>query len=276
MKPVVKKAEPTKFKVIGTDYEVESVQELGKLLEKQWKKPKERTLDEIEAEFNATYEKLRKQHPTAVKVIFRDGEKGYDRKNPEKVYAGGRDAYWSSHGPDSLFNERSENRGKSETHEIFMRHRSPLMKVDLETIAPTSRVLTAKLVITRASKEYPKEHDPFARPTMWVAEPCGQAWDEYEVNAFQYRKNDFWREIGGRYYRSEGPDFLPLYVAHGPGQGMVNEWDFTIATRLWVASQFPNFGFMLHGDSRDWLVSAWTREAKEIRNRPALYVIYVP
>ena len=273
--PSAAKPQITKFQVLGTDMVVESVQELGKKIEKDWIKPKEQTLDDIEAALNAAFEKARNVHPKAVKAVLRDGEKGFDPVNPDKVYAGWRDAYWSSHGPDGLYIERADNRGKSETHEIFMRHRSPLMRIDLSSIPNGSNILHAKLVIQRANKEYAREHDPFARPTMWVAEPCNRPWHEYEVNAFQFAKDKFWKEIGGRDY-SDDPDFLPIYLAHGPGRGFVSDWDFTHAVRWWTSGKHANNGFMLHGDSRDWLGRAWSREAREVRNRPALYVIYVP
>ncbi len=267
--------ERTKFPVLGTDLVVESVQELGKKLEKQWVKPTERTLAEIEDEFTTEFDKLRKTHPKAIKVVLRDGEKGFDTSNPDKAYSGWKDAYWSSHGPDGLTLDRAENLGRRETHEIFMRHRSPLMRIDFSSIPNGTNILHAKLVVQRESKQYSKDNDPFARPTMWVAEPCNRPWDEYEVNAYQYAKDKYWKEIGGRHY---GPDldFLPIYIAHGQGQGMINAWDFTHAVRYWTDGKHKNHGFMLHGDSRDWLGRAWSREAKEIRNRPALYLVYVP
>jgi hypothetical protein len=37
----------------------------------------------------------------------------------------------------------------------------------------------------------------------------------------------------------------------------------------------PNHGFMLHGDSRDYL-RAFAREAKYLKDRPAVLVIYEP
>ena len=71
------------------------------------------------------------------------------------------------------------------------------------------------------------------------------------------------------------PIELPtIYLAHGPGgSGSVNAWDFTEAVRYW--QDHANYGFMLNGDSRDYFY-AWTREAAEVRNRPALLVIYEP
>jgi hypothetical protein len=34
------------------------------------------------------YDELKKKHPGAVLAVFRDGAKGYDPANPDKVYAG--------------------------------------------------------------------------------------------------------------------------------------------------------------------------------------------
>jgi hypothetical protein len=44
---------------------------------------------------------------------------------------------------------------------------------------------------------------------------------------------------------------------------------------LAVMLLFTNHGFMRHGDSNDYMI-AYSREAPEIENRPALLVIYVP
>ena len=52
---------------------------------------------------------------------------------------------------------------------------------------------------------------------MWVVEPCNRAWEEYEVNAFQYARDKFWKEIGGS-IRDDDPDFLPTFLAFGPGR----------------------------------------------------------
>ncbi|HJZ94337.1 MAG TPA: DNRLRE domain-containing protein [Gemmataceae bacterium] len=256
----------TKFTVLGTDLVVESVQDLGKRLAKDWKKPVERTLADVDADFAAAFETARKDHPKAAKAVFRDGEAGY---------AGWRDAYWSSHGPDGITRDRAENRGTSETHEVFMRHRSPLMRVDLSSIPQGASILYAKLVIVRARKNYSKDHNPTEKPNMWVVEPCNRPWVEAEVNAYRYAKDKYWKEIGGRYY-GDDPDFMPVYLAHGPSQGVINEWDFVHAVQWWTDGKHANHGFMLHGDSHDWLGSAWSREAKDVKNRPAVYVIYEP
>jgi len=162
---------------------------------------------------------------------------------------------------------------KDAAHEIFMRHRSPLMRMDLSSIPAGSEILAAQLVIVRAAP-ISKDHNPEEKPTMWVAEPCNRPWEEYEVNAYQYAKDKFWKAIGGQYY-GDDPDFLPFYVAYGPGSGKVNVWDFAEAVRFWTGGKHANHGFMLHGDSNDY-IKGFAREAKEFKDRPAVLVIYVP
>jgi hypothetical protein len=270
----VEKPVKTTFRVLGTDLVVKDVRELGKKLKARWKKPTTRTVAQVEEAFRARYAELKKKHPRAVLAVLRDGEKGYDPREPAKVYAGWKDAYWSSHGPDGLTVERADNRGKDATHEVFMRHRSPLMRVELSSIPRRSKVLAAQLVLVRAGGAL-KEHNAEVKPTMWAAEACNRPWQEYEVNAYQYARDKFWKDIGGWYYGKD-PDFLPVYLAHGPGSGRgANVWDFTHAVAFWTDGKHPNHGFMLHGDSHDYL-RAFTREAKNVKDRPALLVIYEP
>lgn len=266
-------ASKTEFAVLGTDLTVKNVQELGKKLADKWSKPEDQTVDQVEAAFRDRFTALKKEHPKAVFAVFRDGEKGFDPSNPDKEYAGWKDAYWSSHGPDGATVDRARNEGKNATQEIFMRHRSPLMRVDLASLPAGANVLAAQLVVVRARDQL-KEHDPYKQPTMWVAEACTRPWEEYEVNAFEYARGKFWREVGGMYY-GEDPDFLPVYLAHGPGRGKVNTWEFTEAVKFWADGKHANHGFMLHGDGKDYL-TAWTREAPEVKNRPALLVVYEP
>jgi hypothetical protein len=272
------KEEPPKFvarfSVLGTDLEVSGVRELGQKLKERWTKPANQTLEQVEGDFKSLYEALRKEHPGAVLAVFRDGDKGYDATNPDKVYAGWKDAYWSSHGPDGMTIERGTNLGRESGHEIFMRHRSPLMQVDLSSIPTGADILAARLIIIRNSDKLVKEHNP-QQPNLWVVEPCNRPWEEYEVNAYEYAKDKFWKAIGGMYY-GDDPDFLPLYLAYGPSQGKVNSWDFASAVRFWTDGKHANHGFMLHGDAGDWFPHAHSREAKEIKDRPAVWVIYEP
>ncbi len=268
----------TKFPVLGTDLvvsgEISGVRELGMKLKDRWTKPEKKTLEQVEGEFRREYDELQKKHPNAILAVFRDGEKGVDPAHPDKVYAGWKDAYWSSHGPDAMTVERSTNTGRDSSHEVFMRHRSPLMRVDLASIPEGSTILAAKLIVIRAHDKPVKEHNP-DQPNMWVVEPCNRPWEEYEVNAYEYAKDRFWKAIGGWDY-GDDPDFLPVYLAHGPSQGKVNAWDFTHAVRFWTAGKHANHGFMLHGNAGDWFVRAHSREAKEIKDRPAVLVIYEP
>ncbi|MCE9531892.1 MAG: DNRLRE domain-containing protein [Planctomycetes bacterium] len=260
------------FKVLGTDLVVADVRELGKKLADQWVKPADQTATQVEANFKTKFEDLKKKHPRVVLAVFREGAKGFDPKNPDKMYSGWQDAYWSSHGPDGLNVERATNFGKSGKQEIFMRHRSPLMRVDLSSIPKESNILAATFLVVRAATPE-KARSPY-QPNMWVAEACNRPWKEYEVNAFEYAKGKFWKAVGGTYY-GDDPDFLPLYLAHGPSQEGCSTWDFTHAVRFWTSGKQENRGFMLHGDAADWFI-AWYREAEEIKNRPAMMVIYEP
>ena len=266
--------ETTKFPVLGTDMVVSGVRELGKKHKGRWTKPEMKTLEQVEGEVRTLHDELKKKHPTAVLAVLRDGEKGFDPDYPDKVYAGWKDAYWSSHGPDGMTLERTDNIGKQASHEIFMRHRSPLMRVDLSSIPKGSHILAARLFVIRAHDKFVKEHTP-EQPNMWVVEPCNRPWEEYEVNAYEYAKDKFWKATGGMYY-GDDPDFLPVYLAHGPSQGKVNTWDFTHAVRFWTDGKHANYGFMLHGDAGDWFPRAHSREATAVKDRPAIWVIYEP
>lgn len=273
--------EKVKMAIHGTDRtvsggSVDGCRELARNVAHLWNPPPAVTVEQVEEEFRATYAELKKRHPKAVLAVLRDGEKGYDPADPDKVYAGWKDAYWSSHGPDTAFAERARNRGREATHEVFMRHRSPLMRVDLSSVPAGSNVLAARLVVVKTSDKVLDDHNPGKRPTMWVVEPCNRPWDEYQVNAFQYAKDKFWKEIGGGHIGGEDPDFLPVYLAYGWGRpGKVGTWDFTQAIRFWTDGKHENHGFMLHGDSGDYL-TARTREAAQVKDRPSVLVVYVP
>ena len=261
------------FKVLGTDLTVTGVQDLSKKLAEKWTIPESQSAEQLEASFRANYLELKSKHPLAVLAILRDGEIAYDPSAPDKVYSGWQDAYWSSHGPDGLTVDRSENFGRSATQEIFMRHRSPLMRVDLSSIPTGSTILAAQLLVVRAG-EKAKEHSPL-KPSMWVVEPCNRPWVETEVDAYRYASDKYWKEIGGMSWDGDDPDFLPIYVAYGPSQPDCCHWDFSNAVRFWTDGKHTNHGFMLHGDSKDWF-QAWFREAPIVKNRPAVMVVYEP
>ena len=261
----------TRFKVLGTDWEVSGVKELAEKLKDNWVKPEEKSVEQVETAFKARFDELKKAHPGAVLAILRDGEAGYDPARPEKVYAGWKDAYFTSHGPDTNTVARAENQGRHGSVEIFMRHRSPLMQADLSSIPKSAKILAAQFVVVR-NGAYQKDNNP-NQPNMWVAEAVNKPWEEYEVNAYEYAKDKFWTRVGGNYYGPD-PDFLPLYLAYGQSGGMVSTWDFTEAVKYWM--EHENHGFMLHGDSKDWMNQAQMRESKDVKKRPALMVIYEP
>jgi len=154
-----------------------------------------------------------------------------------------------------------------------MRHRSPLMRVDLASIPRGSHILSARLLIVRAA-ELEKERSP-TKPNMWVVEPCNRPWTEHEVAAYRYAGDQHWKAIGGMFWQGDDPDFWPIYVAHGASQPGCSHWNFTHAVRFWTDGQHTNHGFMLHGDSKAWF-RAWYREAPTLKDRPAVLVIYVP
>jgi hypothetical protein len=266
--------EPTAFLVAGGEGTVSGVRELGEQLRDQWQAPEQQTLAEVEAEFCDQHERLLRQHPRAVLAVFRDGQAGFDPADPGRKYTGWTDAYWSSHGPDGETVERARNTGSNAAHEVFMRHRSPLMRVDLSSIPAGATILAARLIVVRAYEERTEEHRP-DQPNLWVVEPCNRPWVETEVNAYQYAHDQFWRAIGGMDWAGDDPDFWPVYLAYGPSQGRVNWWDFTEAVRFWTSGEHENHGFMLHGNAGDWFVQAHSREAERIEDRPSVLVSYV-
>jgi len=271
-------ARPVKFQVLGTDLGVTSVQDLGNKLKDRWKQPVDKPIEQVEAEFKARYDQLKKDHPKAVQAIFREGEKGFDPADPEKAYVGWMDAHINSHGPDSNVLGRAVISHGWGDLEVFMRHRSQIIRVDLSTVPTGSTILAAQLVLTR-SRGLPKEGYGPEKPNMWVAEACNRPWVEPEVNAYEYAHDKYWKSVGGFMgavsYEGDDPDFRPIYLAYGPSTGKVNVWDFTEAVRFWTDGKHPNHGFVLHGNGKDYM-RAFTREFKEIQKRPMMLVIYEP
>jgi hypothetical protein len=268
------------FKVLGTDMTVTGVDELAVKLKDKWTRQESKTLPQVEAAFKSRYDEFKKDHPTAVLAIFRDGQKGFDPKNPDKVYNGWRDAHVNGHGPDSNLQGRAANAGKADATELFMRHRSRVMQVDLASIPRGSNILAAQMILMcnrelATTQLAPGQHaDTVAKSTMWVAEACNRPWDENTVNAYQYADGKFWKAISGTYYGPD-PDFFPLFVAHGPAQGAVSWWDFTDAVKYWTSGKNDNHGFFWHGTSEDY-ISSPTRKAATVAARPAMMVIYEP
>src|SRR5262249_37288701 len=118
-----------KLKVLGTDWEVATPVELGDKLKDRWTKPTPKTVDQLESESRTRFHEARKTHPHARMTILRDGEKGHDPANPDKIYAGWKDAYMNGHDPGSVLLAQVKNRGKEPTLEFFLRRRCPLVRV---------------------------------------------------------------------------------------------------------------------------------------------------
>jgi hypothetical protein len=269
------------FKVLGTPMTCTCIADLSAKLKDKRVQQQSKSLAEIETDFRQKLEELKKAEPGAVLALLRDGEKAWDPQNADKVYSGWRDAYINGHGPDGE-RDRASKTGLRSWSEMFMRHRSRIMQVDVSSIPAGAKILAAQLVLTRgnmipAEKLAADPHaDTITKPNLWVAEACNREWDEAEVNAYQYAKDKFWKAISGTYF-GDDPDFLPLFLAYGPSQGNVSGWDFTEAVKYWADGKNPNHGFFFHGDSQDyWAGSTPTRESENIKARPLLMVIYAP
>jgi hypothetical protein len=260
----------TKFKVLGTDMTVADLPDLAKRLKDKWVKPEPKTIDQAEAEFKTEFEKVKKDRPKAMLAVLREGEKGWDSLNPGKSYEGWKYVYLNCHGPSGPNPGREKTPAPSETVEVFMRHRSIILRTDLASIPKGANILAAKLVITRAGAKDLKVPE---KPNMWAAEPCNRAWDDSSANCYFYAKGKQWKGVSGLYY-GEDPDFWPVFLTHGPaGGGTVSVWDFTEAIKFWRDGKHANHGFFLHGDSKDYM-RMYTHRAKNIQQRPALMVIY--
>ncbi len=262
-----------KFKVAGTDWVVQDINELGKLLKAGWTPPPEKTLEDEEREFRELYRKLKESHPRAVLATFREGEAGYDPAAPDRVFEGWKDTYLTCHGPDGPNEWRTKTQGRQPSLESFMRHRCLLLRVDLESISKGSNILAARFLLTRQGGEKPQ------KPSLYVAEPCNRAWDEATANCYEFAAGKLWKAVSGLYY-GEDPDCHPVFLAYGfPGGHPVSGFDFKEAVRFWTGGDdrrdHENHGFMFFGQADDYTLVS-TREAKEVKKRPALLVIYEP
>lgn len=261
-----------KLKVLGTNLEVDSLPDLARQLKDKWTRPEPKTIQQVESDFQATFQKIKNEHPQAVLAILREGEKGWDPESPDKSYRGWKYVYLSCHGPSGPNPGREITPAPSETVEVFMRHRSVLMQVDLASIPKGATILAARLVVTRSAAADLKVP---MKPNLWVTEPCNRDWDPTCANCYFYAQGKHWKGVSGLYY-GEDPDFWPVFLSHGPaGGGAVSVWDFTEGVKFWRDGKQANHGFFLHGDSSDYM-RMYTPKARNIKHRPALLVIYDP
>jgi hypothetical protein len=264
-----------KVPVLGLDAPVSNASELAKRMADKWVRPEDKTIERVEADFAGLCQRLQKDHPGAVLAIFRNGQKGYDPAAPEKAYAGWECTGASAHGPNANQLELVRNLAGSERMEVTFRGRPALMRLDFSSIPKGSAILAAQLVLVRAGS-LPKDWDN--RRTYFVAEFCNRPWKETEASTFEYARDRFWKEIHGANWDGDDPDFLPLFIAHGPSQGTTNVWDFTQAVKWLTDGKHPNHGFTLYnapGSTTDFL-HVHSRWEKDVHLRPAMMVIYQP
>ena len=262
-----------KYKVSGTDLDVRDVDDLADQLKDKWVKPDSNTVEQVEADIQAEYQKIKAAHPKAVLAILRDGQKGYDPANPDKPFAGWEDAGTPSHLPMSLTLANFSNSGKSDRMETCFRNRPGFLRVDLTAIPKGADILAARLIVVRGVDMGPNWQ---TKPTMFAAEPCNRPWKEYEVNVFEYAKDLLWKEYAADTW-GEGGDCDAVLLAHGPSGGTVSSWDFSHAVRYWTDGKHANNGFILYGSPKyvDYL-NICTRESGQANNRPAVAVVYEP
>jgi len=261
---------PARYRVLGTTLEVRDVNALADTLKEKRAKPEDRTVEEVQAEVRAEYEKIRKDHPRAVLAILREGQKGYDPGDREKAFAGWTDAGTPSHGPMALNMGGFANAGRREEIETCFRNRPGFLRCDLSGIPRGAEILAARLIVVRAVEI----GDGWkTKPAMFVAEPCNRPWNEYDVNVFEYVHDKFWNQYAGMSW-GEDADCTAVFLAHGPSGGKTSSWDFTHAVRWWTTGGHPNHGFILHGAPKyvDYL-HVVTREHRDVNKRPAVMVV---
>ncbi len=264
-----------KIPVLGLDAPVANCAELAKRMADKWVRPEDKPIEGVEADLLALYKRLKKDHPRAVLATFRNGQKGYVPTAPEKEYAGWDCTGTSAHGPNAVHLEALRSLAGADRMEVTFRGRPAMMRVDFSSIPNGSDILAARLVLVRAG-QLAKDWD--SRRPYFVAEFCNRPWKEAEVNTFEYAKDRFWKELHGASWDGDDPDFLPMFIAHGPSQGTTNVWDFTQAVKWWTDGKHPNHGFTLYNAVRSNVDYLWVHScrAKEVRLRPAMVAIYEP
>ena len=260
---------PGQYKVLGTNLEVRDVNELAEKLKGEWGKPQDQTVEQVEAGVQAEYAKAKQDHPEAVLAMLREGRKGYDPAHPERPFEGWADAGTPSHGPTGLNMACFANAGKREAIETCFRNRPGFLRVDLSCLPQGAQILSARLIVVRAVDM----GDRWQKPTMHVAEPCNRPWREYEVNVYEYARDQFWNQYAGMTWGDDG-DFSAVLLAHGPTGGKTSSWYFTHAVKYWTDGQHPNHGFILYGVPNVDYLNVYSRECQVVRNRPCLAVTY--
>lgn len=273
----------TEFAVLGTDLKVKDPRDLAAKLKEKMPATQPGTVDEVEAAFKARYDELKKTHLKALLAILRDGEKGWDLAHPGTAFSGWKDTMIHTHPPEDIY-AHSENSGSQETLFGYSRNTDfRIMQVDLSVIPNGSAILAAELMLVRKATGAKTDRDSQyggLAPTLRVFEACNRDWEETQINAYQYAKDKSWKGKAGANWNGDDPDFLPLYVAYGYTQGtaVVHTWDFGEAVKYWTAGVHPNHGYSMYpqyGEHDRWW-AAPSRRAANVKDRPALMVIYEP
>ena len=278
------------FKILGTDIEagagkdlVSAWKDLGLKIRniKKWPSIEAQGVEQSEQEFRAKFEEIKKDRPKAVMSLFRQDDAGFDPANPSQKYSGWSDAELQGHDPAAGYANNAMNcRGSNPSSELFVRRRCCLMKAELATIPAGSEILKATLLLVRTGKADGQQYKNYSN-TVWAAEACNRKWSENEVNCIEYAKDKFWKEIDGMYWNGDDPDFLPLIISCQVGCGFdgAQRWDFTEAVKYWTGGKNENNGFCLYGlgagGAFDYM-HIHTKEAVNLKDRPALLVIYEP
>lgn len=277
-----------KWAVLGMDQTFDDPNDLGDMFKDKWVKPdpaKQPTVEQVEADFAKAFEAIRKDHPKAVMAVLRQGQAGYDPAGPEKDFAGWEDTFMAGHEPTSTYLGMTGNYSKNDGSEVFLRRRAALVRIDLSSIPKGATIHAARLILVRKGA-FNKDgaHSPM-KPSFFIAEACNRPWVANQENVFEYAKDKFWNEISGMDWDGDardartdksGPDFLPLILAYGPSGLAVSSWDFTHAVRWWTSGKNANNGFCIYSLLPDYMdyMMAWTAEAKQVKNRPALMIVY--
>ena len=282
---------PERFSVLGTDWQLVDMDALTDKLKGSWKKPEATTVEKVEAEFKARFDELKKTHPAAVMAALREGDKGCDPTNPDKVFAGWADAYVGGHdpAPGYIAAQLGAKMGDKDKIEMFLRRRAAILRADLSVIPKGANVLAAELVLVKADDPAKSEaaYSVTLKPALLYCEPCNRPWVESEMSGIEYAKGKFWKEIDGMDWRdadpaapgyaATSPDFPPLIVACGQAGYNIDTLDFTEAVRYWTSGAHENNGWVMcsPGTAMEY-THIWSREAANVKDRPALIIVWEP
>jgi hypothetical protein len=237
------------------------------------------TIEQLEAEYRAEHEKIKKTHPKAVLVMFREGDKGCNPANPDRLYVGWKATHIRGAKPAPDGPDESREMGvvaqekpldfRATRAQGFSRYegdRGILMQADLTSIPKGATILAAKLALRSVNKNS-------AGVLAWWALPCNREWEEAAANSYFFAKGKRWKAVNGVYYGAD-PDFLPIILGYTSFvNGDVFDMEFKAAMKMWVDGKHANHGFLLQSGTSAPL---YTHRAKEIKRRPMLMVIYEP